>query len=247
MTKPFLLSTAIHILILGVIFIWSFSDKAESGYVETVTIRIRNRSLRSGSSAGILAASPSESSRNIRKTASIPQLSEPAVIFDSQNTVPSVSYTRDKQENAPLMDLNSSIIPLPGVDDAIRSQSLAAVDPLAGFENILPGLGNSSTDSSDSWSLAWANGSQRGILSEPAINPEDYPQETERLQDILVLIKVSPQGDVLSAEVVPPGSGDIRIDRRIHNAALQLVLEPWPEENGVQEGRLRLLFQDGNQ
>jgi len=247
LAKPFLLSLAIHLLILGVILVWSLSDKAESGYVETVTIRIRNRSLRSDYSSGVKAASPSESSRNIRKTASLPQLTEPAVLFSSQKFLPSVSSKREIRDTAPLMDLNDSNIPLPGVDDSIRSQSLAAVDPLAGIEDLLPDLSNSSKSSSDSWSLAWENGSQRGILSAPAIKPEDYPQETEKLQDILVLIMVSPQGDVLSAEVVPPGSGDIRIDRKIHNAALQLVLEPWPEENGVQEGSLRLLFQDGNQ
>ncbi len=240
--KPFLISTAIHILILGTIFIWSISDKSESGYVETVTIRIRNRSLSSGYSTGVKAASPSESSRSIRKTASIPLFKESAVTLNPRSFLPSF-----KREEAPLIDLHNTNVPIPRVGDTIRKQSIAAVDPLAGFENILPGLSTSSRERSNSWSLAWSNGSQRGILSEPEINPDEYPQETERLQDILIQIKVSPRGDVLSAEVVAPGSGDIRIDRRIHNAALLFILEPWPEENGVQEGTLRLVFQDGNQ
>ncbi len=69
----------------------------------------------------------------------------------------------------------------------------------------------------------------------------------ERLSNVAVAIKVSSAGDVVSAEVIPPGSGDVRIDRYLHSLALELILEPGFVEEDVQEGLLRLVFAEGRQ
>ena len=247
MTKPFLLSAGVHVIILGVLFISAAFKSVDTIYTETVNLRIRSQGVRNVFPGKVSASSPSESSRRDRKTASLPSLPGSRTA-DSPDSFEPVYMAQLMEESRRSIDIPVpdavSPEPLPGVDNIIDSGLLPAADPLDGLEKVLPKIEASTQGNSHPWSLSWADGRERGILTEPDIKAEDFPEETERLLNVVVKIKVSAQGDVLSAEVMPPGSGDIRIDRLMYNAALQLVLEPWPEEMGEQEGLLRLKFLD---
>ena len=243
MIKPILLSAAIHVLVLGILLVAATIDKPVELIVDTVSIRIMNRRESGGLSGRARASSPSESPRQIRQTARIPQDRER---FDSVNAHPVLPKSVISQKNMEISAVKTVIPPQPPVHDSFKIGPPGGVDPLAGLENALPGIREKTDDNPNPWSSSWANGKERGILSFPMINADEFPDETERLLNVLVRIRVSPQGEVISAEIVPPGSGDIRIDRHMHNVALQLVLEPWPDDEGVQEGHLRLLFLDGD-
>jgi len=242
LTKPFLFSAAIHLSVLLILFIVASFDTIDTGYIERVDIRIRNQNMTSRFSGRVLASSPSDTMRSIRKKANIPENQE---VIGSQVSDSFSSLLNDNQGSIALPDFQIPASIKPQVDKVV-SRDLPTVDPLKGFEKYLPGLEQKSGGSDNPWLITWENGKLRGILSEPVLDPEEFPVETERLQNIIVRIMVSPQGDVLSAEILSPGSGDIRIDRRIHNLALQLILEPWPEEKGMQEGSLHLMFMDEN-
>jgi len=243
LTKPYLISAAVHLLALGALFIIAAPEAVDSDYSEIIRIRIRNQGMNSRFSGKARAASPSESSRSVRKPAGIPQFREFEDSFMAEQSVPSPTYSRKIVATSEPAEVE---VTLPDVSDAVKTVSLTAVDPLAGFEDVIPDAVIRDSGSSESWSVTWAGGGGRGIVSVPELSQEDFPKETERLQNIVVSIRVSPRGGVSSAAVIPPGSGDIRIDRQICNAALKIVLEPWPEENGDQEGRLRLVFQEGS-
>jgi len=241
LTKPYLISAGIHVLALGFLFIVTAPAAVDSRYSEIVRIRIQNQSIPNRFSGEARAASPSESNRSVRKPAGIPQFREREASMPIDQ---SLQYLKYKPRVVATSEPVEAVMIPPGVSDAVTTDSLIAADPLAGFEDVLPSVIDGNTAGLNPWSVTWASGSSRGIRFAPALSQYELPEETERLQDIVVRIKVSPRGDVISAEIIPPGSGDIRIDRRIHNAALQLVLEPWPEEKGEQEGSLHLMFQD---
>jgi hypothetical protein len=128
-----------------------------------------------------------------------------------------------------------------------QSRFTDTLDPLAGMEKVLPDGPAERVSETNPWSLSWVNGGKRGIISFPMIDINAFPEDTERLLNVQLILRVSPEGEVVAAEIIPPGSGDIRIDRYMHSIALQLFLEPWPVGEGVQEGRLRLLFVGGRQ
>lgn|GEM_PF-744729 len=247
MTKSFLLSAAIHVLILGVLFLSVSLNSVDVDYAEKVMIRIRNQGITGHSDGRTRAVSPAESSRYIRISASIPRAPVSEKMTETAQSSLNLPNRNILRKGAEMPAIRSYEAPQPSVREVIGTEVLDAVDPLAGFDEILPGSNQDNGDASNPWMVSWKNGSGRGILAYPKITPGDFPEETERLLDVVVKITVSPQGNVIAAEVVSPGSGDIRIDRRIHNAALQLVLEPWPEEKGEQEGILRLKFQEGRQ
>ncbi len=244
MIKPVLLSTAIHGLIFAVILISALIDRPGVIPPDTVHIRIITQAGNSRRAGRSQAASPSESHRQIREAASIPHTSGTSKAF---STIPVKSVSSGARYEIALSDVDIVSPEQPAIKDFVEANPIASVDPLAGLEQILPGMSDVAKSTSNPWSLSWANGKERGILSYPVIDMDDFPQETGKLLNILVKVSVSPQGDVISAEVDPPGSGDIRIDRYLHNAALQLLLEPWPDDEGIQEAHLRLLFVDGNQ
>jgi hypothetical protein len=242
--KPVLLSTAIHGLIFAVILISALIDRPGVISPNTVHIRIMTRAGNSRRAGRSQAVSPSESHRQIREAASIPQTPGTSKAF---STIPVSSVPSGARHEIALSDVDIASPEQPPIKNFAEANPIASIDPLAGLEQILPGKSDIAKSNSNPWSLSWANGKERGILSYPMIDTDDFPQETGKLLNILVKVRVSPQGDVISAEIDPPGSGDIRIDRYLHNAALQLLLEPWPDDEGIQEAHLRLLFVDGNQ
>jgi len=111
-------------------------------------------------------------------------------------------------------------------------------EPLVDFDY----QSNAKTSFRGSWLINWVGGREREILSFPVVDAAQFPEESEKLLDVVIKIRVSPQGEVLSAELVPPGSGDTRVDRYMHGVALQLILEPWFGNEKIQEAHLRLLF-----
>jgi hypothetical protein len=242
--KPVLLSTAIHGLIFAVIVISALIDRPGVIPPDTVSIRIMTQVGSSRSAGRPQAASPSESHRQIREAASIPLTPGTSNTFSTIPVTPALSEAR---REIALTDVDIANPEQPAINDFVKANPIASIDPLAGLEQILPGMSDVAKSTGNPWSLSWANGKERGILSFPVIDMDDFPEETGKLLNILVRVRVSPQGDVISAEVDPPGSGDIRIDRYLHNAALQLLLEPWPDDEGIQNAYLRLLFVDGNQ
>ena len=119
------------------------------------------------------------------------------------------------------------------------------LDPLAGMEDYLPETTEAGDDFIEKWSLSWEDGRNRGILSSLAMDTGTFPDTLERLMSVSVGIAVSPRGEVLSAEIVEPGSGDVRIDRYLASWALSLVFEPIPADDLIQNGVFRLVFADG--
>jgi len=140
------------------------------------------------------------------------------------------------EELAALLEYEPLASPKSKPDEQI--QGIEIVEPLDNFDK----RPNSKSSPNGPLLINWVNGRERGILSFPVIDAAKFPQKSEKLLDVVIKIRVSPQGEVLSAELVPPGSGDTRIDRYMHSVALQLTLEPLLENGGVQEALLRLLF-----
>lgn len=243
MTKPFLLSAVIHILILAGIMIYSAIESPMTVSSETVNIRILSRTASRQSNGRASASSPSESSREIRERAKIPASSRTAQPSESEN-IAAVPVLRSG--SVELAEISLPEVPQPVPADLVRPDLMGVVDPFMGMESLLPDLGETAGTSDNPWSLSWSNGKERGIVSYPMINTEDFPDETGKLINLVVVVRVSPQGDVVSANIIPPGSGDTRIDRYMNNTALELVLEPWPDDEGIQEAQLRLLFVDGS-
>ena len=179
---------------------------------------------------------------SMRQSPMIPQVRER---FDSIKTQAVIQISAVTQQNMKVSAVEAAAPPQPPVNDSVKIDPFGGVDPLAGLETALPGINAGTDENSTSWSISWANNRERGILSFPMIDADVFPEETEKLLNVLVRIGVSPEGGVLSAEVVPPGSGNTSIDRLMYLATLQFVFEPWPYDEGVQTGSLRLVFQDG--
>lgn len=245
MTKPFLLSAVIHILLLAGIMIYATVDTPFSVSPETVHIRILSRTASRRSNGRASASSPSEIPRETRERAEIPDSSRDNPSFESMKAV---AVPANRAENIALAEITLSDIPQPVPSEIVRPDLMDTMNPFTGMESLVPEYGDSGGSTIDNpWSLSWANGKERGILSYPMINTDDFPDETGKLINLVIVVRVSPQGDVLSADIIPPGSGDTRIDRYMNNTALELVLEPWPDDEGIQEAHLRLLFVDGSQ
>lgn len=245
MTKPFLLSAVIHIIILAAMMIYSAIETPVSVTPETVHIRILSKTASRRSNGRASATSPSESSREFRDRAEIPASSRDSRSFESLSSGAAVPVKR--AENIELAEISLPAVPKPVPTDVVGHELIGKMDPFSGMESLLPDFNDTRGTSDNPWSLSWANGKERGILSYPMINTANFPDETGKLIDLIIVVRVSPQGDVLSANIIPPGSGDTRIDRYMNNAALELVLEPWPDDEGIQEAHLRLLFVDGSQ
>ncbi|MCK5249527.1 MAG: hypothetical protein KAJ98_06140, partial [Spirochaetaceae bacterium] len=175
MTKPILLSVAIHVLILGTLFLAASIDKPMELTVDKVSIRILNRSESVRISDKARAYSPSESPRLIRQSARIPQDWNK---IHSIHTQPVLPITAVSQQNMDVSAVKTTAPPQPPVNDSVKISPLGGVDPLAGLEKELPGIRGKTEENSNPWSLSWANGKKRDILSFPMIDADDFPEET---------------------------------------------------------------------
>ncbi|MCG8453159.1 MAG: hypothetical protein MI717_08265 [Spirochaetales bacterium] len=116
------------------------------------------------------------------------------------------------------------------------------MDPFAGIA--LPEKDHNLPENSSPWSLTWASGEKRAILSFPMMDLSHLPEQLVDLNDMEFLIHVAPSGQVLSADATAPGSGDVRVDRYAAALALEIIFEARPDDFGVQQGRLRVFFQE---
>ena len=154
-----------------------------------------------------------------------------------ENTIPGPGGNHQK----PLRPDNPVHMPPPLTDAAAP----AALDPLSGLESALPVDSPTRRPISERWALTWADGAQRGIIKSPSISSDAVPVSGEPLADVKVVIVVSTQGEVVSAEIAPPGSGDIRIDRYITGKAFDFAFEEAFDDSGHQRAFFHLVFDVG--
>jgi len=237
MSRPWLVSLAVHAALLAVLLTWSLlSDPAES-VVETVSLRIRASRSTHQSAPSIRSSNPSEVPRIGRKHADLPFADAPPTGEDADTAA--VGAVREP--------VSSRRLDLPPPSAAMAPLELPALDPLEGLESGIDGVETMDLDPRNLFTLSWENGGVRDILYLPEISVRHQPNDVERLLDVVFRVTVSPQGAISSAEIVPPGTGNVRIDRYLHGKVLELVFEPRPDDYGAESGVLRLVFREGVQ
>ena len=235
MTKYVGASAGIHLAVLVLAFAFGFRPETPLAVSDVVSVRIRRRG--GAAVTGAAAAAPEDVRRSQRRQTDQPVL---PTAFDP----PAASPPSTVPDPVPAV-LETPGEPAPADSEAVAATaSPGALDPLAGMDAYLTATA-AVPAARDPWSLTWESGRERGILSFPEVDPAHLPASEERLLDVVMTISVSPQGDVLSADIAPPGSGDIRIDRYLHSLALQLVLGPGLDDGGPDVATLRFLFRDG--
>lgn len=236
MTRSVGISAGMHFIFLIILAVLTITDRPAEIIAETIRIRIKMQG-QTVSGKVVSGGEPSGMPRESRMDAPIPRHAEAA--FGATATV-------DINRQSPTIPLDEyysgddTVLPLSAVDPLL--DGMDALDPVSGMEHSENSVSTGSADAEERWSVSWSNGRNRGILGFPDIEAGDLPDSAERLSGVEVSIRVSPAGDVISATVIPPGSGDIRIDRYLHNKALEVVLEPGFTDEGDQEGILRLVF-----
>lgn len=240
MTRSLAYSTGIHILILIIILVAGLSETPVDEIIDTVEIRIR-RPGGGDLSMRAQAVSPSESQRSSRQQAEAPQRAQEYEIISSEirPEIPERNTTVDS-----LVLQASSGPQTPAPERAISG--LGNPDPLSGIDEPFRDVRENGSAGAKTWSLDWEAGKERGILVYPEMEKGAVPDTFERLLDVEMTIVVSPQGQVLAVELIPPGSGDIRIDRYVHSLALQLVMEPTLSGEQNEKAVLRLVFAGGS-
>ncbi len=251
LSRSLLYSLAGHALLLALLLLWAgFSGPEALPQPDTLKIRIRMSALPQRSARRFTGAPPAASSRDRNSrpsaeqaapkppTGSMPlfEQSRPAGFSSAHVALNNARLVRDLQ-HGPLLEAVPSLDPLAGMD-------LPAVPKPESAESS-PGPSPAVKAAPGSWSLSWQDGSERGIVSFPEIAPDEFSSGSTHLQSTQVNIEVSPQGNVVAAEVEPPGSGDIRIDRHLYSLAFQLILEPADPAKGNQKGSIRLVFREG--
>ena len=240
MTRSFGISAAIHVFLLGIMILIGFTGKSTQVITETVKIRIRMPGNSNAQPSRVLGSAPSESFRDYRQPVTIPPVSTSNTELAPKPGSGPVRGEVRTLEN-PVVSRGPEV---PGIEASFRT--LPDIDPLEGLVFPINDGDDNRPGSSNNWALTWANGRERGIISFPEVDSDSFPESTERLLDVRMAIQVSPQGDVISAEVLQPGSGDVRIDRYMHSLALKLVLEPRLTGEDIQQGIIRLIFTEGS-
>lgn len=232
---PIVSSITIHLMLLFLIFILGVQDGRLDNVVDTVRIRIRSSKMENTASAQVRpkGSSPQDVAREKREPAILPQFNDsiqPQMIPVIHRAAGAERETSTPEVDSPLVSSAMTGLSRPDPLAGVNTENRETLEPNAGVEQ---------------WDMSWENGGKRGILSFPMIS-DDFPEISERLKTLSITISVSPQGDVISAVVRPPGSGDVRIDRRMNALALEMVFEPLFEGLGVQSGTLKLVFTDGD-
>lgn len=239
--KSLVYSLGTHAAILIAFLIAAlFSLNEPSPAAQTLRIRLR-ASMSAGSRAvpRFTGAAPADSIRERRQPAGISSISDSSAVSSPEAPAPVTRYT-EVLDNIPVSRLQTA-----------PPAALPEVDPLGGIDvpAAAPQQAQNRADGADSrarnWSLDWADGNTRAVLSFPSVSFEKFPDSNERLLETSLEILVSPQGNVVSAEVIPPGSGNAGVDRYLNSLALQLVMEPADPEKGEQKALLRLVFAEG--
>ncbi len=85
--------------------------------------------------------------------------------------------------------------------------------------------------------IAWQEGRGRRLLKgeEPSL---EISRNSILADQVMVEFSVYPDGSVLGIKIVPPGSGDINVDRQLRLWAGNLVFEPDDGNTGIMKGVL---------
>jgi len=228
--RAILASAALHGFFVTMILLVSVTPPESSGFADT---RIH---IRMDGNSHAKHASESSTTKS--------EVSPQNFLVSPQEDIPDAEEVTMSDESvdelASFLGYEPLQSPKPKPDEQV--QSIEIIDPLVNLDK----QQNPRSSPPNSFLIDWVDGRERRILSFPVIDAAIFPRESKKLLDVMIKIRVSPLGEVLSAELVPPGSGDTRIDRYMHSAAFQLTLEPLLENGGVQEAFLRLLFlEDG--
>ncbi len=242
MLKTFLLSMALHILLIAFLLLIGAHSPPAEAIIETMNIRIQAVSGRIEGTQRATGGLPSETMRDRPFSPQLPVAGGGAGKQDSWK----VGNTPSVQANpyGSRIDVPPPPSP-PSAENVLDAGIGSRIDPLSGMEEFLAKSGAADNTDSDPWAVSWVNGGNRGILSYPELDPNAIPDETDRLLNLRVQITVSPQGEVIAAEIEEPGSGDIRIDRYMHGLALSFVFDPRPNDEDNLNGTLRLVFLGG--
>ena len=236
-------SLAVHCILAGVLIYGGRGDIHHDDSLRTVRIRLIRPSAetrRIGSAAGSPRDVPR---REIRDRGRVPEPNVRSIDWSVQRAADGPGGIR---RNIPrITDPPSprlSFVPAPPLTDMIPVERL---DPLSGMESALPADSPHSGSDSNPWVITWADGARRGIIRSPSISSDALPAAGERPADVKVVIVVSAQGEVVSAEMDPPGSGDIRIDRYIVGKAFDFAFEESIDGSEHQRAVFQLVFRGG--
>ena len=230
------LSAGIHLVILAILLVAGLVGTESEQVVETVRIRLKSGTLEGNSPGEISGGDPSGMVRDSRRTTRNAARGDRPVDRGFIEAEPIRAEIPAIEVSPPAGPLASA----PPVDEDLSD--LPPVDALAGIAETASSADSGGSPSDSPWSVSWLDGGERGIVWFPSIDPQAIPESGERLRGLTVSIVVAPGGDVLSAEVQAPGSGDVRIDRYLHSLALSLVLEARLADQKPQEGVLRLVL-----
>lgn len=236
-------SLAVHCILVALLIYGGRGDTRYDDSLRTVRIRLIRPSAetrRIGSAPG----SPRDAPR--RETPDRGRVPEPNVRSIDWSLQRAGDRPGGIQRNIPRradpVSPRLPFVPPPPLTDIIPAERL---DPLSGMESALPAHSPHPGPDSNPWVITWADGARRGIIKSPSISSDALPAAGERPADVKVVIVVSAQGEVVSAEIDPPGSGDIRIDRYIVGKAFDFAFEESIDGSEHQRAVFQLVFRGG--
>lgn len=233
MARYIIASLAVHFILAVLLIHGGRGDIRSDEPLRTVRIRLIRPSAetrRIGSAPGSPRDVPR---REIRDRAGVPEPNVRSIDWSVQRNIP-----RSADPPSPRLPF----VPAPPLTDMIPVERL---DPLSGLESALPADSPNPGPDSNPWVITWADGARRGIIKSPSISSDALPAAGERPADVKVVIVVSAQGEVVSAEIDPPGSGDIRIDRYILGKAFDFAFEESIDGSEHQRAVFQLVFRGG--
>ena len=247
----FLLSSLFHVLFLLTAWFWEVG-RPDISLQKRISLRIA-KNYRATSFVGV-PSGISERAEDIEKSNRDIPLPVASVVagleFEDIAPVRHISYLKSAEEETAIE--SGYVTP---VDKVTLNSLVEPLDPLAGIDipdkdNNLPekdDLVFSEKGSTDTRGnilhLSWLSKKNRTIIFSPEIRLDDFVVDVKRLLDMVVRIQISPEGNVLDANLLPPGSGDIKLDRYIYSRTLEIVMEPVSSTDGIEEAELHLIFE----
>ena len=233
MARYIIASLAVHGIFAALLIHGGRGDIHSDEPLRTVRIRLIRPSAETRRIASAPASPRDAPRREIRDRAGVPEPNARSIDWSVQRNIP-----RSADPPSPRLPF----VPAPPLTDMIPVERL---DPLSGLESALPADSPNPGPDSNPWVITWADGARRGIIKSPSISSDALPAAGERPADVKVVIVVSAQGEVVSAEIDPPGSGDIRIDRYILGKAFDFAFEESIDGSEHQRAVFQLVFRGG--
>lgn len=233
MARYIIASLAVHGILAALLIPGGRGDIRSDDPLRTVRIRLIRPSAETRRIRSAPASPRDVPRREIRDRAGVPEPDIRSIDWSVQRNIP-----RSADPVSPRLPF----VPAPPLTDMIPVERL---DPLSGLESALPADSPNPGPDSNPWVITWADGARRGIIKSPSISSDALPAAGERPADVKVVIVVSAQGEVVSAEIDPPGSGDIRIDRYILGKAFDFAFEESIDGSEHQRAVFQLVFRGG--